>query len=171
MSSRIAFDVLVGLHVASAIVGFGGVALSGAYGYTAEHLERRGAMDEARRWFTSPNRAEWALLAVPFFAVAALLAGGRQYEFSHLWVDAALGIWVLAASTVLGVVRPAEAVLRHALTSTPSVSAAAIPDAPGAVAAEVSPAVARAARRLQWGAGTCDVAFVAALCLMIWQPK
>ena len=149
-----AYVVLVALHVISAVVGFAAIALSGVYGGTAGHLDRPGAMAETRRFFSTPNRAALATLAVPFFAVAALAAGGHRSEFGHLWVSAALVVWVAAAGVFTAVVRPAERALAQLLQGEP-------PD---------TAAVASVARRLSRAAAACDVAFVVALGLMIWQP-
>jgi len=149
-----AFVVLVVLHVVSALVGFGAIALSGVYGTTAGQLDKAGAVAEARRFFSTPNRAALATLAVPFFAVAALLAGGHRSDFGDAWVGAALVVWLLVAGVFTAVVRPSERLLAQLLQAEQ-------PDA-----GTVGPV----ARRLSRAAATCDVAFVVALGLMIWQP-
>ncbi|HWG73989.1 MAG TPA: hypothetical protein VG184_08040 [Acidimicrobiales bacterium] len=170
-----AFVALVSLHVIAAVVGFGGVALSGAYGALARDRERVGMADDARRWFASPNRAALAVLAVPVFAAAALVTGGRTADLGQLWVTAALAVWLVAAAAVTMVVRPAEAVLRAALTTGENrADGTGGPSGvgSGAVVASSAPgAVAGAARRLSRAAAVCDVAFTVALALMIWQPS
>jgi hypothetical protein len=160
---HVAYIILIALHVTAAVVGFAGVGLSGVYAGTARHLDRPGAREEATRWFRSPNRAAWGVLAVPFLAVAAVGVGGAPGELGRLWIDGALAIWLGAAVVLLGVVRPAEAELRTLL------GPAVPPDGPGATA-RTDLAIGAAARRLTVGAAACDVAFVAALGLMIWQP-
>lgn len=148
------FGVFVGLHVASAVIGFGALAFSGVYGGTARQLDKAGAAAEARRFFARPNQATWAILAVPFFGVAALLAGDRSSQLGQLWVIAALVIWLGVAGVFTGAARPAERQLGQLL---------ALPDP--------DPQLVRAAaRRLSRAAAVCDVAFVVALGLMIWQP-
>ncbi|HET9076255.1 MAG TPA: hypothetical protein VFN68_04940 [Acidimicrobiales bacterium] len=138
---RAAYDVLVALHVACAVIGFGTVAVSGAYGA----LGRRGADSaEVRRFFAAPLRAEYLILAVPVFGAAAMSVrpGGR--EFGSLWVVAGFLIWGLASFLLLGVVRPAESEVRAG--------------GPGAA-------------RIMWAAGACDALFVIALFLMVTQPR
>jgi hypothetical protein len=149
-----AYVVLVTLHVISAVVGFAAIALSGIYGGTAGHLDKAGAIAESRRFFATPNRLALATLAVPFFAVAALAAGGHRSEFGDAWVSAALAVWLVVAGVFTSVVRPAERDLAQLLQAEP-------PD---------PAAVAPVARRLSRAAAGCDVAFVIALGLMIWQP-
>ena len=139
----------------AAVVGFGAVAISGVYGAGATDLTRAEALDDARRWFGVPNRLELALVAVPVFALAALVFGGRQRDLGQLWVDAALIVWLGAGAVVAFVVHPAEARLRTLLAG-----------------ADIDlTAAAAAGRRLSRGAAVCDVAFVVALGLMIWQPS
>jgi hypothetical protein len=191
------FAVLVALHVACALVGFGSVAVTGVYGGIARHLERPGALGDARRWFAQPNRAKWALVGVPFFGVAALFAGHRTGDFGHPWVGAALAVWAVAALVVFHVVAPAERRLRAALLQAapagaapaladPAGAAPALADPAGAAPALADPAGAQplsgtvsagplpgasgAATRLLAGTAVCDVAFVVALGLMVWQP-
>jgi hypothetical protein len=148
------FVVLVALHVVCAVVGAGAVALSGVYAGTARHLERTGALEEARRWFASPNVAALAMLTVPFLGAGALIAGARSAQLDHPWVIAAFVVWLAIAGLLTGVVRPGERVLGELLS-----------------AAEVDFSRAAAqARRLSFAAAACDLGFVVALGLMIWQP-
>jgi hypothetical protein len=155
------YDTLVALHVVSAVVGFGSVALSGIYGATASHPARPGAAEEAGRYFRSSGRAEWLVLAVPFLGAAALGLRPSGADFGDTWVIAASIIWLAAAALLLGVVRPAEGRIR----ATIGAASAARPG-PGD---DRGPA-AGAGRRLMWGAVGSDLLFVAALVLMIGQP-
>lgn len=137
---RAAYDTLVALHVACAVVGFGAVAISGAYGA----LGRRGGDgEEVRRYFSSPGRAEYLILPVPVFGAAAMALRPAGREFGQTWVLAGFGIWVVASALLLHVVRPAERRIREG-----------VPAGPG----------------LMWAAGACDALFVVALLLMVTQP-
>jgi hypothetical protein len=145
------YDALVALHVVSAVVGFGAVALSGVYGATARHAGRRDAQEEIARYFRSPGRAEWLVLAVPFLGAAALGARPEGADFGAVWVVSGAVLWLAAAALLLGVVRPAERRIR-------------------AAAGRAGPTAA-AGRRLMWAAAASDVLFVAALVLMVGQPS
>jgi hypothetical protein len=138
---RAAFDVLVALHALCAVIGFGTVALSGAYGA----LGRRGADGpEVRRYFAGPVRAEYLILAVPVLGAAAMAVRPGGSELTDLWVVAGFVIWVAATALLLGVIRPAEDSVRQG--------------GPGAA-------------RVMWAAGACDVLFVVALYVMVTQPR
>lgn len=141
------FDVLVGLHVVAAVIGFGAVMISGIYGGMAARPGQPDGAEETARYFRSNSRAELALLLVPFLGAAALGFRPSGADFGDLWVIAGWVLWVAAAGFLTGVVRPAEQVLRH------------------------TPDAAAAGRRLKWGAAACDVLFVIALALMVSQPS
>ncbi len=168
------YDTLVALHVISAVIGFGSVALSGVYGATASHPDRPGSEEETGRYFRSPGRAEWLVLAVPFLGAGALGLRPSGADFADTWVIAASVIWLAAAALLLGVVRPAErrigAAARPAGAGSPVTDETG--DGGGAAPARLGrPAeVASAGRLLTWGAIGCDLLFVAALVLMIGQP-
>lgn len=167
MADQAVYDVFVGLHVAAAIVGFGAVALGGVYGGNARRLDQPGAVEELHRYFRAPGRLELVVLAVPVFGAAAVAVkvGGRGFD--RLWVDLGLGLWALAALLLIGVVRPAGAVLRQASL------AASAPGDPGPPAPSQAPsdeAVTSAGRRLQWAAAASDLVFGVALVIMVIQP-
>ncbi len=157
-----AYVALVVVHVVAAVVAFGGIGFAGVYAGTAAHLDRPGALDEARRWFRTPNRAVLALPLVPVLGILALVAGGRAGQLGHAWTIAALVVWVLVGGVVVRVVQPAERQIRRLLIAE-HVDDAEHETVDGA-------AVAVVARRLARAAAGCDVAFVVALALMIWQP-
>ncbi len=150
-----AYDVLVGLHVLCAVIGFGAVAVSGAYGAIGRHASADGARPQAasevRRYFASPSSLEYLLLLAPVLGVAAMSVRPGGSEFGQIWVVAGLFIWVVAGGLLTAVVRPAERRIRGAGEDLGSVT--------------------DDARRLMWAAGASDALFVLALILMVTQPR
>jgi uncharacterized membrane protein len=160
--SDAAYAALVTLHVICAVVGFGAVAISGVYGATARHQDREAASEETRRYFRSRGQAEWLVLVVPFLGAAALAVRRGGGDFGEAWVVAAAVVWLVAAVLLLSVVRPAERRIRDQIQAIPG-------DPPGRPDRQlVGPA--RAGNRLMWAAIGCDVLFVVALVLMVYQP-
>ncbi|HUJ64926.1 MAG TPA: DUF2269 family protein [Acidimicrobiales bacterium] len=143
------FDVLVGLHVVSALVGFGSVAISGVYGAAARRSDESGLSEETARYFRSRGWTELLILGVPVFGAAAIGFRPEGADFGGLWVIGGFVAWALAAALLLGVVRPAESRIRS-----------------GGEPADRS----GSGGRLMWAAAGCDVLFVIALALMITQP-
>ena len=103
------YDVLVALHVVSAVVGFGAVALSGVYGATARHGGRPDEGEEVARYFRSPGRAQWLILLVPFLGAAALGTRPEGADFAAVWVVTAAVVWLAAAVLLLFAVLPPSA--------------------------------------------------------------
>ena len=149
MSAETVFWVLVGLHVTCAVVGFGSVAFSGVYGFVSAG---GGSEDEVRRYFAAPSRLEWLVLAVPLLGAGALGVQPHGRGVVQLWSMLAVCVWLVAATLLLGVVRPAERSLRT-------------------TAAEGSAPDPGVGRRLGWAGVGTDVAFTVAFFLMIIQPR
>lgn len=165
------YDTLVALHVVSAVIGFGAVALSGLYGATASHPDRPGAAEEAGRYFRSSGRAEWLVLVVPLLGAAALGLRPGGADFGDTWVIAASVIWLAAGALLLGVVRPAERRIRAAIAIGAGPVAGEGEDAdPPPARPGPGPELAGSGRGLMWGAIGTDLLFVAALVFMIGQP-
>jgi uncharacterized membrane protein len=165
--NRTAYDVLIGLHVAAALIGFGAVAVNGAYGGHARRAQIDGpvgdtAMEELRRYFGPPGRAELLIFAVPFLGAAALAVKPGSSDFGQLWVAIGLALWVIATVLLFAVVRPSEAVLRRA--------AQAATQAPASSDAPSGAGLAAAGQRLQGAAAASDLIFLVALIVMVIQP-
>ena len=142
-SSSGPYDALLALHVVCAVVGFGAVAISGVYGALARKPSNAA---ETARYFAAGGLAEWLVLPVPFFGLAALLVDHRSRDLSDLWVVGGGALWIAAAAVLLVVVRPAEKRLRRGEET------------------------AAAGRSLMLAGTASDVLFVAALALMVTQP-
>jgi hypothetical protein len=148
-SDPVWFDVLVVLHVACAVIGFGSVAVSGTYGAAARKADQPASVEETRRYFRSRGWSELLILPVPFLGLGALAARPSQGDLGDLWVVTGLVIWLMAAILLLGAVRPSERQIR----------------------ADDREGWLSGGNRLMWAAAACDVLFVAALVLMIAQPR
>lgn len=159
-----AYDILVGLHVVCVVVGFGSVAISGAYGAIGRHAGRRPLRPETavelRRFFATDSKLEYLLVAGPLFGVAAMAVRPGGSEFGAVWGVAGVVIWLVASALLLGVVRPTTQEIRVAG------SAAADDDQAGE-----SARLGAACRRLALAAGASDVLFVLALLMMVTQPR
>lgn len=178
----VVYDIFVAVHVSLALVGFGAVALSGAYGIVG----RSGLSRELARFISGRTWAEFSLVAAPLFGVAAMAVRPGGSEFSQLWAIGGLTIWVVAAVLLVCVLRPAEARLRAAVARiSPSSPAAAGPcdldeespeaDRPepgkeGCHAITLDTDVRVHATRIAWAGALSDLLFLAALMLMVTQP-
>lgn len=150
-----AYDVLVGLHVACAVIGFGAVAISGAYGAIGRNVGRPGiraeASAEVRRYFGSGTALEYLVLVAPLLGLAAMSVRPGGSEFGQIWAIGGVVIWLLAGGVLTAVIRPAVRRIRQAGDDVASVTSEA--------------------RRLMWAAAVSDLLFVVALFLMVTQPR
>ena len=145
------YDVLVAIHVVTAVLGFGAVAVSGAYGALGRHADPAPeTAEDVQRYFASPARLEYLVLVAPVFGLAAMSVRPGGSEFGDLWAICGMAIWVVAGGLLTAVVQPAERQIRAAGQHIGS--------------------VASAARRLAWASAASDVLFVVALFLMVTQP-
>ena len=130
--------------------------------------------EELVRYFRRPARLWWALLAVPWLGFGTLAADPHGAGVGQAWTLAAFALWVGAALVAAAVVVPALGRVRATLVPA---TAGPRPVALGATALDATALgatararAARSGRRASRGAAVCDVLFVLALALMIWQP-
>ncbi len=130
-----------------AIVGFGSVALSGAYGMVA----RGGNLGELRRYLSGRTSASLGVIIAPVFGIAAMSVRPGGSEYGQLWAIAGMVVWLLAGTLLFAVVRPTEARLRSKATPVD----------------ELRPY----ATRLAWAGAASDLLFLGALLMMVTQPR
>jgi hypothetical protein len=149
---QVLYDVLLALHVLCALVGFASVGITGVYGFGAAGPDPTGERQaETVRYFGSPGRIELTLLAVPFLGAAALAVEPHGGGVAQLWAGLAAAVWLVAASLLLGLVRPSQRRVRAGLARNDPIAADA--------------------RRIGWASVGTDVCFAVALALMIFQPR
>lgn len=179
-----AFDVVLGLHVGSALVALGSVAATGAYASMAsataggKKVDAGRAQAERRFFRPGPNWPARVIFLVPAFGIALLAMDGEFYRLSQAWLIASIGCWLVAASVALLALWPAEARIQRLLPvvsgQTPRGREEGLrPPAPGSPATAVDsclPELARAARQASWAAAVIDVVVVAAFVLMVAKP-
>jgi hypothetical protein len=180
-----AFDVVLGLHVGSALVALGSVAATGAYASMASATAGGKKVDarraQAERRFFRPGR-NWparVIFLVPAFGVVLLAMDGGFHRLRQAWLIASIGCWLVAASVALLALWPAEARIQRLLPvaggETPTgLDEGPLPTDPGGrpvTAADSSlPELSRAARRASRAAALIDVVVVAAFVLMVAKP-
>jgi len=148
------YDVLVVLHVVSAIVGFGAIAVSGLEASSGRRSPDPAA-DESLVAYFRPGTS-WPARSVFLVPVLGLilLFGGDRSDASRSWPWIGLALWVAAMGLATGICWPSEHRAQEALATD-------VPD------------VARfrqACCRLERGVVLIEVLVVAAVAVMILQP-
>jgi hypothetical protein len=108
------YEVVVLAHVLAAVIGFGAVAVSGAYALV---LARRGPVGESVVRYYRPG-VNWAgriLFLVPIlgFVLIGMSHGPGGYGFSDGWVMIGLALWAVAALAAEMVLWPTERELQQ----------------------------------------------------------
>jgi hypothetical protein len=104
-----AFSLLLLLHVASAVIGFGALAMTGVQARRAGRGPGGPGAEGVRRYFRpGVNWAARALYGVPVFGFLLISSSGGAFSADDGFVVAGLGLWALAAVVAEAVVWPGE---------------------------------------------------------------
>lgn len=163
--SGAAFDAVLLLHVACAVVGTVTVATAAATARRLGRLTRTAAPlpEPLRRYFRpGVNWAGRTIYGIPVFGFALLAMSHGAYALGDGWVWGGLVLFVALALVAEGVLWPTERRLQHAVT------AAGTPAA-GPGERPLEPVAADAARMERAAVGAL-VLLVAATVLMVAQP-
>ncbi len=113
-----AFDLVLALHVLSALVSLGAVVITGSYAAVAAREPEPG---EAVRSYFRPgvNLPGRALFAVPVLGLVLVAMGGGSYSFGDTWLWASLVLWAVAAVVAEVTLWPGEARIQQVVTAWP----------------------------------------------------
>lgn len=146
------FAIIVIVHVLVGVIGFGALAMTGAYARLASHAPQPASVPSLVRFFQpGRNLAARTILLVPIFGAIAL---AYSHDTHKLYPYLGLGIWFIATGIASALVWPSERRLQ-ALFSDPTPNPAEL---------------ARAAHRCDRAAMATSLCFVGALVVMIAQP-
>ena len=153
------FRIILLLHIAASIVGFGGLIAHGAYHARAF----REAAATARPLLTTTRQvgmfAEYAIYAVLPLGIVLVAISDDTFSMGDPWVSASFVVWFLMIGALHGAVRPAVKTM---------IERAEVLDQGTVV--ETDSDVQGAARKLMIGEASTQLLLVVALVLMIWKP-
>ena len=141
------YRLVLFLHIAAVIVGFGGLALNGVYG---AHARQRGgsegaAIGDANRAVT--RAASMFVYLVPLFGIALVVLSDGVWAFDQLWISGSFLFYAAAAGVLGAVVVPTQRRLGSA-----------------------SGEAAQLHAKLTTATAAVNLLGVAVLMLMIWKP-
>ena len=152
------YSILLLLHVAAAVVGFGAVALTGVQAARARRGPGQPAAAALRRYFRpGTNWPARALYAVPVLGFALVADSGGAWEAGDSWVVAGLVLWLAATVLAEVAVWPGERRLQLVVSERW--------DDPGAAGD-----LEAASRRVVASSAVLVAVFVAALVVMVGKP-
>lgn len=153
------YNIVLLLHIVTAIVGFGGVIAHGAYNARAFASKAGEAAVLLRNTQAVTKVAHFALYGLFLLGIVLIALSDSAISFAAPWVSASFVVWFAVIGVAHGMVRPAVA----ALTERAGELA---PDTDMSSDEEVT----GMAKKLAVGEGVTQLLLVVALVLMVWQP-
>jgi hypothetical protein len=159
------YRIVLLLHIATAIVGFGGLLVNGINNARAF----RAPVDQAKTLLHATQNvsktAYYAIYALFALGIVLVAVSDSAFSFSAPWISAAFLVVFAIIGISHGMVRPAIA----GLVGRADALAAAAPGQSMPIL-ESDGEAGSLAKRLALGEGLIQLLLVVALFLMIWQP-
>lgn len=158
-TESVLYRIILLLHIATAIVGFGGLITLGAYharAFRSTAANARAVLDVTGQ---VGKIAEYAIYAVLPLGIVLVAISDDTFSMGDPWVSASFVVWFLMVGALHGAVRPAVKTIAQ---RAESLGAETI--------VETDDAAMAAARKLMIGEAASQVLLVIALVLMIWKP-
>jgi len=153
------YNIILLLHIATAIVGFGGIIAHGAYNAKAFRSQASEAAAILKATMGSAKIVEYSIYAVMPLGIVLISVSDKAFSMGAPWVSAAFVVWFAIVGLFHALVRPAQKVfLNRAQAVAPETILSGDPE------------VEAGARKLMIGELGIQVMILAALYLMIWQP-
>ena len=153
------YRIVLLLHIAASIVGFGGVIAHSAYNAKAFAGTAGDARVLLRTTQMVTSLAHYAIYGVFVLGILLIALSDGGIGFGDPWISGSFLVWFLLVGVAHGLVRPAVRDLE---------SAAEALDSDARMTED--PTVVGLAKKLALGEGLTQVLLVVALVLMIWQP-
>ena len=156
------YRLMLLLHIACAMLGFGSVAFNGLYRLRARHLggtEEAGVL-EANSDVT--RIAEILIYATFVFGVLVVLTSRSQWTFSQSWLSASMLLYLVDIAVLHGLIRRHE---RQYADLLPSVDGAGRGGPAGG-----GPELERLEQRIRLDWTVFDVIFLLILFMMVFTP-
>jgi uncharacterized membrane protein len=161
------YNVVLLLHILTAIVGFGAVFLNALYGRAAER--RRGAegLAIAEANYDVSHMATYFIYAVPVFGILLVLMSDEYYKFSEGWITVSFVLYIIGIGLSHGVLRPnvkkMHGLMRELVAMGP-------PAAGSATKPTQVDEIERRARTVGIVGAVLNLLLIVLLYLMVWKP-
>jgi len=153
------YQIVLLLHIAASIVGFGGIIAHSAYNAKAFGGTAGEASVLLKTTQLVTNFAHYAIYGVFALGIALVALSDGGISFGAPWISASFLVWFALVGIAHGMVKPAVRSLRDKAETMNS----------GAKMAD-DPEVIGLAKKLALGDGLTQLLIVIALVLMVWQP-
>lgn len=155
------YEIVLLLHIAAAIVGFGGIIAHSAYNAKAFGGNAGDARVLLNTTQLVTNLAHYAIYGVFVLGIALVSLSDEALDisFGSPWISASFVVWFAIVGIAHGLVKPAVRSLKEKAEGMNAATRMAD-----------DPEVLSLAKKLALGDGLTQLLIVAALILMVWQP-
>ena len=161
------YKILLLVHIALVIVGFGGVLWNPLYGQRAKQYGGAGGLAVSEANLDVNRFAEYCIYAVPIVGFALVGASSKAWTFSQTWVWLSIVLFIVGLGIAHAVLLPNAKKLVQAQRELASAGA------PPAGASGPPPQVAvmeAAGKKLQTFGPVADLVLLVILYLMVFRP-
>ena len=154
-----AYKIVLLLHIAASIVGFGGVIAHGAYNAKAFAAKAGEAGVILRATQMVTNIAHYAIYGVFVLGLILVSLSDGGISMGAAWISASMVVWFALVGVAHGLVKPT---VRGLLSESEGMNQEDKMSA--------NPAVMALAKKLALGEGLTQLLLVIAIILMVWKP-
>jgi uncharacterized membrane protein len=153
-----AYKIVLVLHLVSAIVGFGGVVVTGYFGAVAAGRKGREGAAIGEVVEKGYKFSEWFIYAVPLLGIVLVLMSEDVFAFSQAWVSLSFVLYIVAIGVFHGLHLPTVRRINAILVETAGGSQES--------AAELD----RLGKKAGMVGGLLNLITVAVVVLMVFKP-
>ncbi len=153
------YRIVLLLHIATAIVGFGGLVAHGAYNAKAFASKASEAVVLLKNTRAITNIAHYAIYALLAFGIILISLSDGAISMGAMWISASFVVWFLMVGAAHGLVKPTLAKMQDRAEAMD-----------GDAILKDDPEIGELAKKLAMGEGLSQLLLLIALILMVWQP-
>lgn len=146
-SNTAVYKVLLLLHLASVVVGFGPYFLNGLLGRSAAKESPEGGRAITTASLQVSTVSQYAIYGVFIFGAGLIGSSNKNVTFTQVWVPISVVLWIATVGVLHGLILPAQRKLRDASGDRASLT-----------------------QTLSAAFGVMNLIVVVALVLMVWEP-
>ena len=164
------YNFFLFLHIFSAVIGFGGVALNGIYGAESKKRPGPGGLAIGEANLRVSEIAEKVIWSVPVWGVIVLILSDGVWKFSQLWVMLAILLYAAAITVSLTIMVPSAKKMNKLAAELvalgPPLAGGPPPGGPPPQVAEME----ATGKKLGTFGPMLDIALAAIVLLMVFKP-
>ncbi|HEX2849660.1 MAG TPA: DUF2269 family protein [Acidimicrobiales bacterium] len=161
------YDILLVIHLMTAIVGFGAVFLNGVYGAKAKAAGGAVGLGIARANLDVTKIGEYLIYSVPVWGILLVITSKKAWDFSQMWISLSFLLFIVGLGISHGVLlrnaKKMDALMEELVSAGPA------PAAAGGPPPQVAQLEALGKQQAMAG-GVLNVLLIVIVVLMVFKP-